>query len=271
MLGTITLTGKNSFLHFTSNRLKGFAKVQIKFFGRVIFKVQGFSDKLPFLRILRGCFSRRCGAVMNECSSKHCCPEGVVSKHCGFSRHGWLTSMSDSHTVATASFIVWTIKYSEFFCNISNGPECLCEVFQHSHSFTIECMPRVLAKPLLYINFFSDNIFIPERFAMLKLSLAKPSHSSARLLLLPNLLVKNHSCRQKCTWNHSWQHVFQSLVLPHVSTCCQPPVSRHVKCFIRLDWDPNSGWISVSLVTQWWGGAHCMGLITCQNQFPFLN
>lgn len=32
----------------------------------------------------------------------------------------------------------------------------------------------------------------------------------------------------------------------------QLPVSRHVKCFIRLEWDPNSRWVPLSNIG--WGG-----------------
>lgn len=53
---------------------------------------------------------------MNECSCRHCCLEGVVSKHCGFSRHGWLISLSDSHPVANASFATLRMKTHLLSC-----------------------------------------------------------------------------------------------------------------------------------------------------------
>lgn len=128
----------------------------------------------------------------------------------------------------------------------------------------------------MYASCFRKNASLHAHFQWLQhtLSQTKPLKCTSTTAAKLSSQEKNFTVtagRQACTWNHSWQYVFQRLLLTHVSTRgCQLPVSRHVKCFIRLDWDLNSQWVSLSLVTQWWGGGTPYGINYMPKPIPLL-
>lgn len=112
---------------------------------------------------------------------------------------------------------------------------------------------------------FALIILLKNVFAVLKLSLSqtqpfKCRSTTAAKLGSPEIFFTVIAGKQTCTRNHSWRYVFQRRLLTRVSTRCQLAMFRHVKCFIRLDWDPNSRWLLLSLVSQGWGGGLPYGI-----------
>lgn len=175
MLGTITLTGKKSFCLFHLNNSKSQKK---GVFGncRTCFKIK--FQKIKWL--FRGCEEDVwvVAAEMNECSSRHCCPEGVVRKHCGFSRRGWLISLSDGHPAATASFTASGIK--KHICllllnvifhepwRLDDGG-CSSLFFVNSHRICGSCSSKTAS----WRHRFSKTAFVSGEFAASRLSLGQ--------------------------------------------------------------------------------------------------